>query len=175
MVVSLAHNGINETRMGAAGYSMFQPVSDNKNEASRKKNRRVEIYLLAPDAQVAGWNRNGPQASNSRTKNPSEYTFLPSPTSGGSSSKGGSSAISFVSGVQPLALPQTAETALFTSSPEPLSIGGVTLAAGQQSGTSSDQSGSDSGAPSSIGKVDKLGDCASQQYPDVSSIAGGPA
>jgi chemotaxis protein MotB len=27
----------------------------NKDDASRAKNRRVEIFVLAPDATVAGW------------------------------------------------------------------------------------------------------------------------
>ena len=37
---------------------MFQPVADNKDEASRRKNRRVEVFVLAPDAVVAGWDPN---------------------------------------------------------------------------------------------------------------------
>ena len=41
--------------MGAAGYSMYQPVVPNKDAPSRQKNRRVEIFVLAPDAAVAGW------------------------------------------------------------------------------------------------------------------------
>ena len=39
--------------MGVAGYSMFQPVAPNDSDESRQRNRRVEIYILAPDAQVA--------------------------------------------------------------------------------------------------------------------------
>ena len=52
---ALRKSGINEGRMGVSGYGMHQPVEANKNEASRSKNRRVEIYVLAPDASVAGW------------------------------------------------------------------------------------------------------------------------
>ena len=44
--------------MGAAGYSMFQPVVPNSNDSARQKNRRVEIFVLAPDAVVAGWDPN---------------------------------------------------------------------------------------------------------------------
>ncbi len=55
VVLLLNQFGLNETRMGAAGYSMFQPVSTNDDEAGRQRNRRVEIYVLAPDAVVAGW------------------------------------------------------------------------------------------------------------------------
>ena len=58
VVVALAQNGVKESRMGAAGYSMFQPTVANKDETSRRKNRRVEIFVLAPDAVVAGWDPN---------------------------------------------------------------------------------------------------------------------
>lgn len=52
---ALRKSGINENRMGVSGYGMHQPVEPNTTEASRSKNRRVEIYVLAPDASVAGW------------------------------------------------------------------------------------------------------------------------
>ena len=58
VVLELAHDGLKEPRLGAAGYSMFQPVADNKDESSRRKNRRVEVFVLAPDAVVAGWDPN---------------------------------------------------------------------------------------------------------------------
>ena len=54
VVLALRKAGIAETRMGAAGYSMHQPVAPNANDASRQKNRRVEIFVLAPDASIAG-------------------------------------------------------------------------------------------------------------------------
>ena len=52
---TLRKSGIAETRMGVSGYGMHQPVEPNKTESSRARNRRVEIYVLAPDASVAGW------------------------------------------------------------------------------------------------------------------------
>ena len=55
VVTMLAGAGVKESRMGAAGYSMHQPVVPNKDEKSRQMNRRVEIFVLAPDAVVAGW------------------------------------------------------------------------------------------------------------------------
>ncbi|MAT14589.1 MAG: flagellar motor protein MotB [Planctomyces sp.] len=55
VVLALSKGGVKETRMGAAGYSKFQPVADNLDESARSKNRRVEIFVLAPDAIVAGW------------------------------------------------------------------------------------------------------------------------
>ncbi|MEX0701771.1 MAG: OmpA family protein [Planctomycetales bacterium] len=58
VIVELSRAGIKESRMGAAGYSMYQPVAPNKDDQSRGKNRRVEIYVLAPDAVVAGWDPN---------------------------------------------------------------------------------------------------------------------
>ncbi len=55
VVLALKKSGIKENRMGAAGYSMHQPVVPNTNNKSRELNRRVEIFVLAPDAVVAGW------------------------------------------------------------------------------------------------------------------------
>lgn len=55
VILELSRAGLKESRMGAAGYSMHQPVVPNKDDSSRSKNRRVEIYVLAPDAVVAGW------------------------------------------------------------------------------------------------------------------------
>jgi chemotaxis protein MotB len=52
---TLRKSGIAEARMGVSGYGMHQPVEPNKTEASRARNRRVEIFVLAPDASVAGW------------------------------------------------------------------------------------------------------------------------
>lgn len=45
--------GISEGRMGVSGYGQHQPVEANANDGSRQKNRRVEIYVLAPDTPVA--------------------------------------------------------------------------------------------------------------------------
>ncbi|MDG2390963.1 MAG: OmpA family protein [Planctomycetaceae bacterium] len=55
VVMALSNSGVKETRMGSAGYSMFQPVGPNMDDNSRLRNRRVEIYVLAPEAAVAGW------------------------------------------------------------------------------------------------------------------------
>jgi len=53
--LALARFGVVDARMGAAGYGEHQPLVPNTDEASRAKNRRVEIFVLAPDAVVAGW------------------------------------------------------------------------------------------------------------------------
>lgn len=55
VVLQLSQFGLDEPRMGAAGYSKFQPVVANSDESARQRNRRVEIFVLAPDAIVAGW------------------------------------------------------------------------------------------------------------------------
>ena len=55
VVMVLKDFGIKDTRMGAAGYGKNQPLVPNVDEASRQRNRRVEIFVLAPDAVVAGW------------------------------------------------------------------------------------------------------------------------
>lgn len=55
VLLTLAKNNIKDSRMGAAGYGKNQPLVPNVDEASRQRNRRVEIFVLAPDAIVAGW------------------------------------------------------------------------------------------------------------------------
>ena len=55
VVLTLASDGVCENRLGAAGYGETQPVAPNTDPHSRQKNRRVEIFVLAPDATVASW------------------------------------------------------------------------------------------------------------------------
>lgn len=59
VVLALEKMGLDPKRLGAAGYSMYQPLVPNKDAESRRKNRRVEIFVLAPEAAVAGWEENG--------------------------------------------------------------------------------------------------------------------
>ena len=61
VVRTLAKYGVAERRMGAAGYSKYQPVVANVDETTRQQNRRVEIFVLAPDASVAGFDPGGPR------------------------------------------------------------------------------------------------------------------
>lgn len=42
----LIENGINKARLSSEGYGPDKPVADNKTEAGRKQNRRVEINLV---------------------------------------------------------------------------------------------------------------------------------
>jgi len=55
VVLALSKYGVREHRMGAAGYSKHQPLVANKGDKSRQRNRRVEIFVLAPDAAIASW------------------------------------------------------------------------------------------------------------------------
>ena len=54
VVLALVKNGIRQKRLGAMGYSRFQPATENLDDATRQQNRRVEIYVLAPDTLIAG-------------------------------------------------------------------------------------------------------------------------
>lgn len=47
--------GLAEQRMGVAGFGAHQPVAPNITPADRRKNRRVELFVLAPDVPVVGW------------------------------------------------------------------------------------------------------------------------
>ena len=55
----LSKLGLSEPRLGAAGYSMFQQAAANVNDSGRQQNRRVEIFVLAPDAKIAGRTQSG--------------------------------------------------------------------------------------------------------------------
>ena len=46
--------GISENRTGVAGYGPYQPLVANNDAKAREKNRRVEIFVLAPNAAQAG-------------------------------------------------------------------------------------------------------------------------
>lgn len=51
VLLALKKHGIDERRMRSAGASMFENVADNKDPKLRAKNRRVQIFVLAPDAK----------------------------------------------------------------------------------------------------------------------------
>ncbi|NNJ25514.1 OmpA family protein [Alienimonas chondri] len=54
VATTLSAAGLSEHRMGVAGYSKYQPVVRNRDDMNRAMNRRVEIYVLAPEVKVAG-------------------------------------------------------------------------------------------------------------------------
>ena len=51
----LRREGLGEQRIGVAGFGPHQPVASNASDVDRQKNRRVEIFVMAPDVPVVGW------------------------------------------------------------------------------------------------------------------------
>jgi len=55
-VAELMHRlGLPEARMGVAGFGSHQPVAPNLTPKDRQKNRRVEVFVMAPEVPVIGW------------------------------------------------------------------------------------------------------------------------
>ena len=52
---TLSKLGMKEGRMGVSAYGPYQPVASGKDESSRQRNRRVEIFVLAPNSPMANW------------------------------------------------------------------------------------------------------------------------
>lgn len=51
----LRSQGLEEPRLGVAGFAASQPVAPNLTRNDRHRNRRVEIFVLAPEVPVVGW------------------------------------------------------------------------------------------------------------------------
>jgi chemotaxis protein MotB len=47
--------GLDDARMGVAGFGSHEPVASNLSSKERQKNRRVEIFVMAPETPVVGW------------------------------------------------------------------------------------------------------------------------
>jgi chemotaxis protein MotB len=47
--------GVERERMGVAGFGSHQPIAPNTTPRDRHKNRRVELFVMAPDVPVVGW------------------------------------------------------------------------------------------------------------------------
>jgi chemotaxis protein MotB len=56
----LAKSGVAEPRMGVAGYGGQQPIAPNNTSADRRRNRRVEIFIVPPDTPIVGWTETSP-------------------------------------------------------------------------------------------------------------------
>jgi chemotaxis protein MotB len=60
-VAGYLHNaGVAEPRMGVAGYGGQQPIASNSNPADRRRNRRVELFVIPPDYPIVGWTETSP-------------------------------------------------------------------------------------------------------------------
>ena len=58
----LRTQGLADPRIGVAGFGPHQPVVANDSAGERQKNRRVEIFVMAPDVPVVGWTESIPGA-----------------------------------------------------------------------------------------------------------------
>ncbi|MCC6125523.1 MAG: OmpA family protein [Pirellulales bacterium] len=56
----LKKEGIGEQRIGVAGLGASQPIASNASPRERLKNRRVEIFVVAPETPVVGWTDSTP-------------------------------------------------------------------------------------------------------------------
>ncbi|GIX04200.1 MAG: hypothetical protein KatS3mg114_0069 [Planctomycetaceae bacterium] len=54
-VLDLIRHGIQTTRLGVSGYAEAHPLTTQDLSAAHQRNRRVEIYVLAPETNIAGW------------------------------------------------------------------------------------------------------------------------
>lgn len=52
--------GVAPDRIGIAGYGPHQPVAPNTSPEDRRKNRRVEIFVMAQEVPVVGWTESTP-------------------------------------------------------------------------------------------------------------------
>jgi chemotaxis protein MotB len=57
----LRKSGLEEQRLGVAGFSAHEPVTPNVTARDRQQNRRVEIFVMAPEVPVVGWTDSTPK------------------------------------------------------------------------------------------------------------------
>ena len=57
---ALRRLGLEPERMGVAGCGLHQPVAPNLTGEDRAKNRRVELFVMAPEVPVVGWTESTP-------------------------------------------------------------------------------------------------------------------
>lgn len=51
----MRRQGLQEQRVGVAGFGPHQPIAPNATPQDRRKNRRVEIFVINRDVPVVGW------------------------------------------------------------------------------------------------------------------------
>ena len=52
---SLCRRGLAEQRIGVSGFAAHEPIAPNASPDDRRKNRRVEVFVMGPDVPVVGW------------------------------------------------------------------------------------------------------------------------
>ena len=55
VIVALTRLGLSEEQMAAMGYSRFQPIESSTDETARRRNRRVELYIVSEVEHLAAW------------------------------------------------------------------------------------------------------------------------
>jgi chemotaxis protein MotB len=56
----LTKQGVPEDQVGVSGFGGHQPIASNATAEERHLNRRVEIFVLPPEAPVVGWTETAP-------------------------------------------------------------------------------------------------------------------
>ena len=56
----LKKSGVPEQRIGVSGFGGHQPIASNETAEDRRRNRRVEIFVLPPEEAVVGWTETSP-------------------------------------------------------------------------------------------------------------------
>jgi chemotaxis protein MotB len=59
VILELMKLGVEPQRVAAMGYSEFHPQENSTAETSRQRNRRVELFVVPNDANVAHWDPAG--------------------------------------------------------------------------------------------------------------------
>lgn len=55
VAVELIRRGVDPVRVAVMGYSEFQPLDPARDDSTRQRNRRVELYLVPATADLAYW------------------------------------------------------------------------------------------------------------------------
>ncbi|MFH1264661.1 MAG: OmpA family protein [Planctomycetota bacterium] len=56
----LTRLGLEPERLGVAGFGLHQPIAPNVTDGDRRKNRRVELFVMAPGVPLIGWTETTP-------------------------------------------------------------------------------------------------------------------
>jgi chemotaxis protein MotB len=51
----LKQSGMPDDRIGVSGFGDHEPIASNATAEDRRRNRRVEIFVLPPEAPIVGW------------------------------------------------------------------------------------------------------------------------